>query len=43
VREAEEGERLRLAEAMLLTLLGGEPPEADQARLLGRQFQAEPR
>src|SRR6266542_2005208 len=39
VREAQELERLRPAEAPLLALLGGEPPEADQARLLGIQPQ----
>ena len=39
VREAQELERLRPAEAPLLALLGGEPPEADQARLLGIQAQ----
>src|SRR5438034_102757 len=41
VREAQEGERLRLAETPLLSSLGGEPAELDQARLLGRQLQAE--
>ncbi len=40
VREAQELERLRPAEAPLLALLGGEPPEADQARLLGIESQA---
>jgi hypothetical protein len=43
VREAEKSERLRLAQAPLLTLLGGEPPEPDQPRLLGVQLQTEPR
>ena len=41
MREAQELERLRLAETPLLPLLGGEPPELDQARLLGIQLQAE--
>jgi hypothetical protein len=41
VREAQERERLRLAEAPLLSSLGGEPAELDQARLLGGQLQAE--
>ena len=39
VREAEEVERLRLAEAAHLPSFGGEPSELDQARLLGRQLQ----
>ena len=34
VREAEELERLRLAEATRLTVAGGEPSELDQPRLL---------
>ena len=41
VREAEEVERLRLPEAPRLPVLGGEPPELDQPRLLGMQLQAE--
>lgn len=41
VREAEEGERLRLAETSLLTSLGGKPTELDQPRLLGVQLQEE--
>src|SRR6266536_3884075 len=41
VREAQEGERLRLAEAPLLSSLGGEAAELEQARLLGGQLQAE--
>src|SRR5262249_52110683 len=43
VREAQERERLRLAEAPLLSSLGGEPSELEQARLLGGQLQAESR
>ena len=43
VREAEKPERLRLAEAPLGPLLGGEPSEPDQPRLLGVQLQTEPR
>src|SRR5919197_1192380 len=39
--EAQEAERLRLAEAPPLAIPGGEPPELDQPRLLGRQFQVE--
>src|SRR6266542_5274856 len=41
VREAQEPERLRLAESPLLSSLGGEPAELDQARLLGGQLQVE--
>ena len=41
MREAEEPERLRLAETPLCPLLSGEPPKPDQARLLGVQLQAE--
>src|SRR5439155_2033637 len=41
VREAEEVERLGATEATLRALLRGEPPEADQARLLGVERQAE--
>ena len=41
MREAQEPERLRLAETPLCPLLGGEPPEPDQPRLLGVQLQAE--
>jgi len=41
VGEAQEPERLRLAESPLLTLLGGKPPEPDQPRLLGVQLQGE--
>src|SRR5712691_269540 len=40
VREAQELERLRPAEAPLPALLSGEPPTADQARLLGIESQA---
>src|SRR5206468_4685529 len=40
VREAQEPERLRPAEAPLPALLGGEPPAADQARLLGVEAEA---
>jgi hypothetical protein len=41
VREAQERERLGLAEPPLLSPLGGEPAELDQARLPGRQLQVE--
>src|SRR5437588_5866793 len=41
MREAEELERLRLAETPLLPLLGGEPPEPDQPGLLSVQLKAE--
>ena len=41
VGEAQERERLRLALPALLPVLGGEPPEFDQSRLLGVQSQAE--
>jgi hypothetical protein len=41
VRETEEAKRLRLAEPALFPLLGGEPPEPDQARLLGVELQVE--
>jgi hypothetical protein len=41
VREAEEIERLGLSETTLRPLLSGEPPEADQARLLGVEREAE--
>jgi hypothetical protein len=40
VREAEEVERLGLSETTLDLLLGGVPPEADQARLLGIEREA---
>jgi hypothetical protein len=42
VRKADERERLRLSEAPPPAVPGGEPPELDQAGLLGVQFQAEP-
>jgi hypothetical protein len=42
MREAEEIERLGLAETALCPLLGGVPSEADQARLIGVERQAEP-
>jgi hypothetical protein len=41
VREAEEGERLRLAKTPRLPVPGGEPSELDQPRLLGIQLQGE--
>ncbi|MBV8315299.1 MAG: hypothetical protein JOZ53_10210, partial [Planctomycetaceae bacterium] len=41
VGEAQERERLRLALPALPSVLGGEPPEFDQPRLLGVQRQAE--
>src|SRR5271166_3788043 len=41
VREAEERERLGPAEAPPSAVLGGEPPELDQAGLLGIQLQVE--
>jgi len=41
VREAEKAERLRLAEPARLAIPRGEPPEFDQPRLLGIQFQVE--
>src|SRR5262249_59727965 len=41
VGEAQEGEGLRLALPALPSVLGGEPPEFDQPRLLGVQGQAE--
>jgi hypothetical protein len=41
VRKVQKPKRLRLAESPLLSSLGGEPSELDQARLLGRQLQAE--
>ena len=41
VREAKELERLGLAETPLCRLLGGEPPEPDQPRLVGVELQAE--
>src|SRR5260370_41884369 len=43
VRETEEAERLRLAEATGRSPLGGIPPELDQPRLLGIQLQVERR
>ena len=42
VREAEERERLGPAEAAPPAVLGSEPPELDQAGLLGVQLQVEP-
>jgi hypothetical protein len=39
--EAQEREGLRLAIPALPSLLGGDPPEFDQSRLLGVQGQAE--
>jgi hypothetical protein len=41
VREPEIPERLRLAKSPPLAIPGGEPPELDQPRLLGRQLQVE--
>src|ERR671910_1322357 len=41
VREAQEVERLGLADASRLAVAGGEAPELDQPRLVGMQFQAE--
>jgi len=41
VREAQEVERVGLAEATLRPALGGEPAELDEARLVGVQFQVE--
>ena len=41
VGEAQERERLRLSCPALLPVLGGEPPEFEQSRLLGVQGQAE--
>src|SRR5450755_4612450 len=41
VREPQKSERLWLAESSRLAFTGGEPPELDQARLLGVQLQAE--
>ena len=41
VGEAQEIERFGPSESSLLSLLGGEPPELDQSRLLRRQLQAE--
>ena len=43
MREAEKVERLRPAEATRLPVVGGEPSELDQARLLSLQLQPEPR
>src|ERR687897_3803567 len=43
MREAEELERPRLPGATRPPSLGSEPPELDQARLVGMQLQAEPR
>jgi len=43
VREAEEAERLRFAEAPRCSSLSSEPAELDQSRLLGRQLEVEPR
>ena len=41
MRETEELERLRLAEATRCTIPSGVPSELDQPRLLGMQLQAE--
>jgi hypothetical protein len=41
VLEAQEVERLRLALSARLSVAGGEPPELDQPRLVGRELQAE--
>src|SRR5204862_1995789 len=41
VREAQEVERVRLAEPTLRPIRGGEPPELDKARLVGIQLQGE--
>jgi hypothetical protein len=41
VREAEEAKRLGFPEAPCLSILGGEPPELDQPRLVGVQHQPE--
>src|SRR5579862_9743269 len=41
VREAEELERLRLADSSPLAVRGGGPPELDQPRLVGVQLQSE--
>ena len=41
MREAEEVEGFRLALPTPLSILGGEPPELDQAGLVGMQSQAE--
>src|SRR6266511_4669519 len=41
VREAQEVERLRLSEPVRLAVRGGEPPELDQASLVGMQLQGE--
>src|SRR5450755_78582 len=41
VREPQKSERLWLAKSSRLAFAGGEPPELDQARLLGVQLQAE--
>jgi len=41
VREAEEVERCRFPESVLLPMCGRVPAELDQARLLGMQFQGE--
>jgi hypothetical protein len=43
VREAEEVERLRLAQTTARPVTGAEPPELDQPCFLSRQFQAEVR
>ena len=43
VREAEESERFRLAQAAPLAVASSEPPELDQPRLLRCQLQTEPR
>ena len=41
MREAQEAERLRLAEPARLAISGGEAPELEQPRLLGVQLQGE--
>jgi hypothetical protein len=41
MREAQEGEGLRLAVPTRRTVAGGEPPEPDEARLVGVQLQGE--
>src|SRR5215218_5061403 len=41
VREAQEVERLGLADASRRAVAGGEPPELDEARLVGMQLQTE--
>ena len=43
MREAQVIERLGLPEATLCSITGGEPPELDEARLVGMQLQGERR